>query len=54
MFNLVSLFCNDMVVGWDFEFLLDVCNDLNLNESDDMLIFEQGYVIEILLVLGGL
>ena len=43
---------NDAVVGWDFESLLDACNDLNSNESDDVLTFEQSNVPETLLAPG--
>lgn len=53
MLNPASSPRNDTVVGWDFESLLDACNDLNSNESDDMLTFEQGYVTETPLAPGG-
>ena len=43
---------NDTVVGWDFESLLDACNDLNSNESDDVLTFEHGNVTETPLAPG--
>ena len=43
---------NDTVVGWDFESLLDACNDLNSNENDDVLTFEQGNVTETPLAPG--
>lgn len=43
---------NDTIVGWDFESLLDACNDLNSHESDDVLTFEQGSVTETHLAPG--
>ena len=43
---------NDTVVGWDFESLLDACNDLNSNENDAVLTFEQGNVTETPLARG--
>ena len=52
MLNPASSPRNDTVVGWDFESLLDACNDLNSNESDDGLTFEQGNVTETPLAPG--
>ena len=46
MFNPASSPRNDEFVGWDFESLLEACNDLNSHESDDGLTFDQGSVTE--------
>lgn len=43
---------NDTVVGWDFQSLLEACNDLNSHESDDVLTSEQSSVTETELVPG--
>ena len=52
MLNRASSSRNDTVVGWDFESLLEACNDLNSHESEDVLTFDQISVTETQLVPG--
>ena len=53
MLNSASSPRNDTVVGWDFESLLEACNDLNSNESDDVFAFEQDRDTEAQLAPGN-
>ena len=52
MLNRASSSRNDTVVGWNFESLLEACNDLNSHESEDVLTFDQISVTETQLVPG--
>lgn len=52
MLNRASSPSNDTTIGWDFESLLEACNDLNSHESDDVSTFGQSSVTETPLVPG--
>lgn len=52
MLNRASSPSNDTAVGWDFESLLEACNDLNSHESEDVSTFGQSSVTETPLVPG--